>query len=83
MLKPNLIYYSKIILNKACQISLIKLIFRETGKTTYELLETYRGSFTAYFWQGMTKFYGGNLKDEYNPVEDWQIEQIIKQLGFE
>jgi hypothetical protein len=31
----------------------------------------------------MTKFYGGNLKDEYNPVEDWQIEQIIKQLGFE
>lgn len=62
---------------------LIKLIYRETGRTTYELLETYRGNFTAYFWQGMTKFYGGNLKDEYNPVEDWQIEQVIKQLGFE
>ncbi len=62
---------------------LIKLIYRETGRTTYELLETYRGSFTAYYWQGMTKFFGGNLKDEYNPVEDWQIEQIIKQLGFE
>ncbi len=62
---------------------LIKLIYRETGRTTYDLLETYRGSFTAYFWQGMTKFYGGNLKDEYNPIEDWQIEQIIKQLGFE
>jgi hypothetical protein len=62
---------------------LIKLIYRETGRTTYDLLETYRGNFTAYFWQGMTKFYGGNLKDEYNPIEDWQIEQIIKQLGFE
>lgn len=62
---------------------LIKLIYRETGRTTYDLLEAYRGSFTAYFWQGMTKFYGGNLKDEYNPVEDWQIEQVIKQLGFE
>lgn len=62
---------------------LIKLVYRETGRTTYDLLESYRGSFTAYFWQGLTKFYGGNLKDEYNPVEDWQIEQIIKQLGFE
>jgi hypothetical protein len=62
---------------------LIKLIYRETGRTTYDLLESYRGSFTAYFWQGMTKFYGGNLKDEYNPIEDWQVEQIIKQLGFE
>lgn len=62
---------------------LIKLIYRETGRTTYDLLESYRGSFTAYFWQGLTKFYGGNLKDEYNPIEDWQVEQIIKQLGFE
>ena len=62
---------------------LIKLIYRETGRTTYDLLESYRGNFTAYFWQGLTKFYGGNLKDEYNPIEDWQVEQIIKQLGFE
>ncbi len=62
---------------------LIKLIYRETGRTTYDLLESYRGNFTAYFWQGLTKFYGGNLKDEYNPIEDWQLEQIIKQLGFD
>lgn len=62
---------------------LIKLVYRETGKTSYEMLSKYRGDFTAWYWQGIAKFFGGNLKDEYNPVEDWQIEQIIKQLGFD
>ena len=62
---------------------LIKLIYRETGKTTYELLQNYRGGFTAIYWQGMAKVFNANLKEEFDPVEDWQIEQIIKQLGFE
>ncbi len=62
---------------------LIKLIYRETGKSSYEMLTTYRSDFTALYWQGVAKFFGGNLKDEYNPIEDWQIEQIIKQLGFD
>ncbi len=62
---------------------LIKLIHRETGKDTYTLLKEYRGSFTAMYWQGMAKVFSADLKNEYNPVEDWQIEQIIKNLGFE
>lgn len=62
---------------------LIKLIYRETGKTSYDLLQTYRGDFTAIYWQAMAKVFDANLKEEYDPVEDWQIEQIIKQLGFE
>lgn len=62
---------------------LIKLIYRETGKTTYELLQNYRGGLTAIYWQGMAKVFNANLKEEFDPVEDWQIEQIIKQLGFE
>ncbi|MFN4083506.1 MAG: DUF4294 domain-containing protein [Bacteroidia bacterium] len=62
---------------------LIKLIYRETGKTTYELLQTYRGDLTAIYWQALAKMFDANLKTEFDPVEDWQIEQIIKQLGFE
>lgn len=62
---------------------LIKLLYRETGKTAYDLLETYRGDITAWYWQGMAKVFDANLKEEYDPVEDWQIEQIIKQLGFD
>jgi hypothetical protein len=62
---------------------LIKLIHRETGKDTYTLLQTYRGSITAWYWQGMAKVFTADLKTEYNPVEDWQIEQIIKNSGYE
>lgn len=62
---------------------LIKLIYRETGKTTYDLLQIYRGNITAIYWQAMAKVFNANLKQEYDPIEDWQIEQIIKQLGFE
>jgi hypothetical protein len=62
---------------------LIKLIYRETGKTTYELLQTYRGDITAWYWQGLAKVFNANLKEEFDPVQDWQIEQIIKELGFQ
>ncbi|MCU0442953.1 MAG: DUF4294 domain-containing protein [Bacteroidia bacterium] len=62
---------------------LIKLIHRETGKDTYSLLKDYRGNFTALYWQGLAKVFSADLKNEYNPVEDWQIEQIIQSLGFE
>ena len=62
---------------------LIKLIHRETGKDTYTLLKTYRGNFTALYWQGLAKVFTADLKNEYNPVEDWQIEQIIHNIGFE
>lgn len=62
---------------------LIKLIHRETGKDTYTLLKQYRGNLTALYWQGMAKVFTADLRNEYNPVEDWQIEQIIKDLGFE
>ncbi|MES2780601.1 MAG: DUF4294 domain-containing protein [Bacteroidota bacterium] len=62
---------------------LIKLIHRETGKDTYTLLKEYRGGFTALYWQGLARVFSADLKNEYNPVEDWQMEQIIKTLGFE
>lgn len=62
---------------------LFKLISRETGKDAYTIIKEYRGNVTAWFWQGMAKFYTTDLHTEYNPVEDWQIEQIIKGMGFE
>jgi hypothetical protein len=62
---------------------LIKLIHRETGKDTYTLLKTYRGNITAWYWQGLAKVFTTDLKTEYNPVEDWQVEQIIKEIGYE
>jgi len=57
---------------------LIKLIDRQTGKTSYELIRDFNGSFSAFMWQGVARLFGDNLKSEYDPaVEDKLIEHII------
>lgn len=62
---------------------LIKLIHRETGKNTYEILKGYRGNATTFYWNTLAKFYNADLKDEYDPIEDYQIEYIIKTYKLE
>lgn len=60
---------------------LIKLIDRETQNTSYMLIREYRGKFSAAFWQGIARFFGTNLKEEYDPYgEDALIEAIIKEI---
>ncbi len=57
---------------------LIKLIDRETGNTSYELIQDLKGKLTAFFWQGVAKVFGNNLKSHYDPkTEDRMIEEII------
>ncbi len=57
---------------------LIKLIDRETDRTSYELVKQLRGNFSAFFWQGVARIFGANLKDHYDKEgEDKIIEQII------
>ncbi|HNP99880.1 MAG TPA: DUF4294 domain-containing protein [Bacteroidia bacterium] len=60
---------------------LIKLIDRETGHTSYDLIKQLKGSFNAFFAQGLAKLFGHDLKDEYDPEgEDKTIEMIVKQI---
>lgn len=60
---------------------LIKLIDRETQNTSYELIREYRGKVPAFFWQGIARIFGTNLKDEYDPYgEDVIIEFIIREV---
>lgn len=57
---------------------LIKLVDRETDKTSYELVKEMRSGFTAFVFQGMARMFGHNLKSEYNATqEDKYIEEII------
>ncbi len=57
---------------------LIKLINRETGDTTYELIKQYKGGVSAFFWQGIARLFGSNLKSEYDENgDDRMIEHII------
>ena len=65
---------------------LIKLVYRETNYTTYELVKDYRGRFSAFFWQRVIKAYDNDLKMKYNPIsnsEDELIESILNELILE
>lgn len=60
---------------------LVKLIDRETGATSYELIEHFRGMITAFFFQGVARMFGQDLKNEYDAVtEDRMIEDIILMI---
>ncbi len=57
---------------------LIKLIDRETSRTSYELVREFRSGMTAFFWQGIARVFGQDLKSEYNASEeDKYIEEIV------
>jgi hypothetical protein len=60
---------------------LLKLIYRQTNNTSYELVKEFRGSFRAVFWQSIGKIFGMNLKVKYDPEgEDKYIEDIVKKI---
>ncbi|MDB9726029.1 DUF4294 domain-containing protein, partial [Salibacteraceae bacterium] len=57
---------------------LIKLIDRETERTSYELVKEFRSGVTAFFWQGIAKLFSQDLKSEYDAnTEDKYIEDIV------
>ena len=57
---------------------LIKLIDRETGNTSYELVRELRGAFSAFFWQAIARIFGSNLKTRFDAEgEDKLIDQIL------
>jgi hypothetical protein len=59
----------------------IKLLDRETGHTSYELIKDLKGSLNAFFAQGVAKMFGHDLKDVYDPEgEDKAIENIVRQI---
>jgi hypothetical protein len=60
---------------------LIKLIDRETGKTSYDLVKDLRGSFQAFVWQGLARLFGQDLRSDYDPNgEDKLVEVIVQRI---
>jgi hypothetical protein len=60
---------------------LIKLIDRETGNSSYDLVEDFRGIFVAFFYQSFARVFGYNLKVTYDPEgEDRNIEVIVRMI---
>ena len=62
---------------------LVRLIDRETGNTSYQVVQELRGKVRAFFYQGFARLWGYNLKEEYDPhnnPEDDEIETIMTLL---
>ena len=60
---------------------LMKLIDRETGQTTYDLVKELRGGFQAWLWQGIAQLFGNDLKEDYDAEgEDAAIELIVQRI---
>ncbi len=60
---------------------LIKLVDRETGESSYALVQELRGKFTAFFWQTFARLFGYNLKVKYDPLDkDKNIENIVVMI---
>ncbi len=60
---------------------LIKLVYRETGNSTFDIVKQLRGGFTAFIWQTLAKIFGYDLKTDYDPGgNDKAIEQIVLMI---
>ena len=60
---------------------LMKLIYRETGNNCYEIIQEYKGGFTAAIYQTIAVVVGTNLKQNYDANgKDKDLEVIVKDV---
>lgn len=59
---------------------LMKLIDRETDRTSYELIKQYKGKATANFWQFVAKLFKNDLKEEYDANDKDRITERVINL---
>jgi hypothetical protein len=61
---------------------LIKLVNRETGNTSYEMLKEMKGGLNAFMFQSIARIFGHNLKETYDPEQERDIESILRSAGY-
>ncbi|MEY3194698.1 MAG: hypothetical protein RIQ78_795 [Bacteroidota bacterium] len=61
---------------------LIKMIERQLDKPFYEVVRETRGSFTATYWNTMSKMWGYDLKDGYHPGADLLLDDVLLDYDF-
>ena len=58
---------------------IMKLVDREVGKSSYDIIKGYKSGITAGFWQGVAKIFGSDLKKPYDPEgEDRLTEELVQ-----
>lgn len=61
---------------------LVKLVHRQTGKTTFELIKELRSGWKAFWYNNTAKLFKISLKKEFDPnnvEEDFLIEDILQR----
>lgn len=59
---------------------LMKLIDRECGISSYNIIKQFKNRFAAGFWQGIAKMFGNDLKKPYDPNgDDAATEELVQQ----
>lgn len=59
---------------------LVKLIYRQTGETTFDLIKDYKSGWKAFWSNNTAKLFDINIKEDYQPfneLEDFYIESIL------
>lgn len=59
---------------------LIKLVHRQTDARAFDIIKEMKGGTSAFIWQGVARIFGTNLKTEYDPQQDSDIEAVIQSL---
>jgi hypothetical protein len=59
---------------------LVSLIDRQSGSTSYSLIMDYKSKTSAFFWNGIGKIFGYDLKKEYDAEEEFAIEMIVRSI---
>ncbi|MEM9142769.1 MAG: DUF4294 domain-containing protein [Bacteroidota bacterium] len=61
---------------------LVKLIYRQTGSTAFDLVKELRSGWRAFWYQTTAKMFKISIKEEFHPDqvhEDYQIEDILQR----
>lgn len=61
---------------------LVKLIYRQTGKTAFDLVKELRSGWRAFWYSTTAKMFKISIKEEYHPdriQEDYLIEDILQR----
>ena len=59
---------------------LMKLLDRETDRTSYELIKQYKGKASANWWQFVAKLFKNDLKEEYDASDKDRITERVINL---
>jgi hypothetical protein len=60
---------------------LTRLVHRETGVTTFDLIKKYKNPQTAFFWNSVLwSFNSTNLKNEFDPKRDWMLKLVVEEI---